>query len=101
MLFLVNIYFCFILLVSSFVLINIGYYSWKRDKKYISISLIPIAIYEIGYAFEILSSTIGWVKFWIKIEYLGIAFLPVAWLMFALNFTGHKSKIKKKTLISY
>ena len=95
----VNIYFCFILLVSSFALINIGYYSWKRDKKYISISLIPIAIYEIGYAFEILSSTIGWVKFWIKIEYLGIAFLPVAWLMFALNFTGHKSKIKKKTLI--
>lgn len=95
----VNIYFYFILLISSFVLINIGYYSWKRDKKYISISLLPIIIYEIGYAFEILSSTINWVKFWIKVEYVGIAFLPVAWLMFALNFTGHKDKIKKKTLI--
>lgn len=95
----VNNYFSLVLLVSAFVLIYIGYYSWKRDKIYISISLLPVAIYAFGYAFEILCTSIEQVKFWIKVEYIGIAFLPVAWLMFALNFTGYKEKIKKSTLM--
>lgn len=95
----VNNYFSLILLVSAFVLIYIAYYCWKKDKIYISISLLPVAIYEFGYAFEILYTNIEWVKFWIKVEYLGIAFLPVAWLMFALNFTGYKEKIKDKSLV--
>lgn len=83
------------LLISAFVLIYIGYFSWKRDKGYISLSLIPVSIYSFGYAFEILCTSIEWVKFWIKLEYLGIAFLPVAWLMFALNFIGQREKLKK------
>lgn len=95
----VNNYFSLVLLVSAFVLIYIGYYSWKRDKIYISISLLPVAIYAFGYAFEILCTSIEQVKFWIKVEYIGIAFLPVAWLMFALNFTGNKEKINKSTLM--
>lgn len=94
----VNDFFSLMLLVSATVLIYIGYFSWKRDKSYISMSLIPVSIYEFGYAFEILCTSIEDVKFWIKVEYLGVAFLPVAWLMFALNFTGNKEKIKKSTL---
>lgn len=95
----VNNYLSLVLLVSAFVLIYLGYYSWKKDKIYMSISLLPVAIYEFGYAFEILCTSIEWVKFWIKVEYLGVAFLPVVWLIFALNFTGHKGKVKKSTLI--
>jgi diguanylate cyclase (GGDEF)-like protein/PAS domain S-box-containing protein len=33
------------------------------------------------------------------VEYLGISFLPVVWLLFALKFNGHKEKIKKSTLV--
>lgn len=95
----VNNYLSLVLLVSAFVLIYLGYYSWKKDKIYMSISLLPVAIYEFGYAFEILCTSIEWVKFWIKVEYLGVAFLPVVWLIFALNFTGYKGKVKKSTLI--
>ena len=95
----VNSYFSLMLLLSATVLIYIGYYSWKRGKLYVSISLLPVSIYEFGYAFEILCTSIEKVKFWIKVEYLGIAFLPVVWLMFALNFTGYKESVKKKTLV--
>lgn len=84
--------------MSAFSLIYIGYFSWKRDKKYVSISLIPVSIYSFGYAAELLCTSIEWVKFWINVEYIGIAFLPVAWLAFALTFNGHKVKIKRSTL---
>lgn len=94
-----NNFFSLVLLVSTLVLIYIGYFSWKRDKLYVSISLIPVSIYALGYAFEILCTSIEWVKVWVKVEYLGTSFLGVLWLMFALNFTGYKEKIKKRTLI--
>jgi len=95
----VNNFFSLVLLVSTLVLICIGYFSWKRNKVYVSISLIPVSIYAFGYAFEILGTSIEWAKFWIKVEYLGVSFLPVAWLIFALNFTGHKDNIKKSTFM--
>lgn len=93
-----NIFFCLILLLSALTLIYIGYSSWKRDKSYVSMSLIPISIYALGYGFEILCTSIEGVEFWIKIEYLGIPFIAVFWLMLALNFTGYKDKFKKNTL---
>ena len=93
-----NIFFCLILLLSALTLIYIGYSSWKRDKSYVSMSLIPVSIYALGYGFEILCTSIEGVEFWIKIEYLGIPFIAVFWLMLALNFTGYKDKFKKNTL---
>ncbi|OOM80051.1 histidine kinase N-terminal 7TM domain-containing protein [Clostridium sp. BL-8] len=94
----VNYYFSLILFVSAVVLVFIGYFSWKRNKVYMSMCLLPVSIYEFGYAFEILSTSLEKVKFWIKVEYLGIAFLPVVWLMLALNFNGYEERLKKSTL---
>lgn len=91
----VNYYFSFVLFISTIVLSIIGFFSWKREKSYISFCLLTVAIYQFGYAFELLQATIEWIKFWIKVEYLGIVFLPLAWLIFALNFTGYRDKIKK------
>ena len=93
-----NSYFSLVLLISAAILIYIGFFSWKRDKRYVSITLFPVSIYAFGYAFEILCTTIEWVKFWIKVEYLGVSFLTVFWLMFALDFTGYKDRIKKSIL---
>ncbi len=95
----INNLFSLILLVSALVLLCIGHYSWKRNKLYVSISLLPVSIYACGYAFEILCTSIEWVKFWVKVEYLGASFLGVLWLMLALNFTGYKDKIKKENLM--
>ncbi len=95
----VNNFLSLMLLLSSLALLCIGYFSWKIGKKYVSISLFPVSIYAFGYAFEILCTSIKWVKFWVKVEYLGGAFLGVLWLMFALNFTGYKDKFKKRTLM--
>lgn len=94
----VNYYFSLVLFVSAVVLVFIGYFSWKKNKVYMSMCLLPVSIYEFGYGFEILSTSLEKVKFWIKVEYLGIAFLPVVWLMLALNFNGYEERLKKSTL---
>ncbi|MHC1722947.1 MAG: histidine kinase N-terminal 7TM domain-containing protein [Aminipila sp.] len=94
----INYYFSLVLFISTFVLGFIGYFSWKREKSYISLCLMTVAIYQFGYAFELLYANIQWIKFWIKIEYLGIVFLPIAWLIFALNFTGYRDKINKNNI---
>ncbi|GKU23735.1 hypothetical protein CFB3_19580 [Clostridium folliculivorans] len=91
--------FSFVLVVSAIALLYVGYFSWRRDKIYVSIALLPVSIYSFGYAFEILCTSVERVSFWIKVEYLGIAFLPVVWLLFALKFNGHKEKIKKSTVV--
>ncbi|GFZ30763.1 hypothetical protein CSC2_12890 [Clostridium zeae] len=91
--------FSLVLIVSAIALLYIGYFSWRRDKIYVSIALLPVSIYSFGYAFEILCTSIENVKFWIKVEYLGISFLPVVWLLFALKFNGHREKIKKSTVV--
>ncbi|RII33082.1 diguanylate cyclase [Clostridium chromiireducens] len=96
----VNMYFSLILLISSIIMIHIGIFSWKKNKKDIAIAFIPVVIYEMGYAFEILCTNIENVVFWIRVEYIGIVFLPVMWLIFSINFNGHKDKLKKSTLIS-
>lgn len=94
----VNYVLSMVLLISALVLTYIGYFSWSKEKSYISLCLLTVSIYEFGYAFEILHDNLEWVKFWIKIEYLGIVFLPLGWLFFALNFTGYKEKINKRTI---
>nr|WP_254306771.1 histidine kinase N-terminal 7TM domain-containing protein [Clostridium sp. 001] len=95
----VNYFFSLVLLISALVMGFIGCLSWKRDKQYVAASLFPVSIYAFGYACEILCTNIEWIKFWVKVEYLGGAFLGVLWLMFALNFTGYKEKVKKRTLM--
>ena len=80
---------------SLLVLVGIAYYSWKKDKSYVAFSLTPVIFYSFGYAFEILCTRIETVKFWIKIEYIGIPFLSVSILMAIIIFTGYTEIINK------
>lgn len=93
-----NFFLCLLLLISACVLIYIGNYAWKRDKRYVTLSLVPIIIYSFGYGVEILCTSLEWVMFFVKIEYLGIAFLPAVWLLFVLQFLGYKDRINKYIL---
>lgn len=49
-----------------------------------------IAIWAIAYGFELASTTLGQMLFWINIEYIGIGFLPALWLVFILRFIGRE-----------
>ncbi len=49
---------------------------------------LGIAIWSIAYSFELSSIEYSRMIFWLRIEYIGIAFLPVMWLQFIIKFIG-------------
>lgn len=49
---------------------------------------LGIAVWSIAYSFELSSSQYDTMVFWLRIEYIGIAFLPVMWLQFIIKFIG-------------
>lgn len=67
--------------------------SWRHRavRGAIPLGLLALAsaVYALGYAFELGSSTLDDVLFWIRIEYLGITTGPVLVLILALAYTGH------------
>lgn len=45
--------------------------------------------YIFGYAGQVLATTLDGKLFWFKIQYLGSVFIPVASIVFALDYTGN------------
>ncbi|KAA3662539.1 MAG: PAS domain-containing protein [Chloroflexi bacterium] len=50
--------------------------------------MLGVAIWLIGYTFEISGRDINTSLFWANISYFGITSLPVAWLIFSLEYSG-------------
>jgi PAS domain S-box-containing protein len=50
--------------------------------------MLAAAEWSLVYALELASADLGTQIFWAKVEYLGIASIPLAWLVLALRYTG-------------
>ncbi len=53
------------------------------------------AIWSVAYGLELASEDIDQIKFFINIEYIGIASLPLNWFLFCLSFSGKECWYKK------
>jgi hypothetical protein len=49
-----------------------------------------ISIWSIAYSFELSSVDYFSMVFWLRLEYIGVAFLPAMWLQFIIKFIGKK-----------
>ncbi|ACU05479.1 sensor histidine kinase [Pedobacter heparinus] len=58
--------------------------------------MLSNAIWSLGYGFELASSTLSQMKFFINVEYLGITTLPMNWFLFCLQLAGKDCWYKKK-----
>lgn len=58
-----------------------------RQFTYISFG---ISIWSIAYAFELSSFSYENMLFWLRLEYIGVAFLPAMWIQFIIKFIGKK-----------
>lgn len=58
--------------------------------------MIAFTIYSVGYAFELSSAFLKEVLFWNKVEYLGIAVIPLFWVMLVSNFVGISKPLKSR-----
>jgi signal transduction histidine kinase len=53
------------------------------------------AFYTFGYALEITSSNLEHIRFWLRIEYIGIPFGAVLWIIMVLQYTGRQALVRK------
>ena len=83
--------------------ILLAYYIFRRGGdtvKWFSMMMLSNAIWSIAYGFELASSSLYQMKFFINIEYIGIATLPLNWFIFSLNFCGKECWYKKPVNLS-
>jgi len=79
------------LFANSLFLGILAYHAWSRRKNagagYFALLLVCSLLYSLFYGLEISSLNLATALFFIRIEYLGIAFLPPVFLLFALSYT--------------
>lgn len=56
-------------------------------KAYVGL-MLSVAMYSLGYALELSSTTLNGIILSLRIEYLGIPFIPAFWIILALQYTG-------------
>ena len=81
------------LIGSSFFVLFIYSLFKQRNRlaAYFSVMCLSAAIYTIGYGFELQSDNLEQIKFFLKMEYFGVPFIPALWLLFAYKFYFKKS----------
>lgn len=91
-----------ILLIFTFGFMVLLNYSWQNRENPISVSyglgVVAAFFYAFGYAFQLVSTTVEQMLFWIHIQYVGIPFAPLIWVIMILQFTGNQRMITKKNI---
>ena len=62
--------------------------------------MLSNAIWSLGYGFELASSSLSQMRFFVNIEYFGITTLPVNWFLFCLHLSGKEYWYKKPLNLS-
>ncbi|MGB8451820.1 MAG: histidine kinase N-terminal 7TM domain-containing protein [Anaerocolumna sp.] len=93
-----NYYLSAALFFSVCIMLFIAYNSWIHRKipTSLKISMIMLAasLYTIGYSHEVTLSDLLEIKACLRVEYLGIPFIPSLWLLLIIEYTGLHS-VKK------
>jgi PAS domain S-box-containing protein len=96
----------YILPLISAALISggVAYYAWTRRSRSVSaiaLAFLAIAIAEwsLGYALEIAGANLQTKLFFGKSEYLGIAFAPLMWLIFAINHSNRGKNLTPRMTV--
>jgi PAS domain S-box-containing protein len=98
-------YIAFILVLviaSAIVTGSLAAFAWRhrmvRGAAAFAVLMLAVMAWALSYAPDVSSSDLAVKVFWSKIEYFGIVTVPVAWLAFALQYTGRDRWLKPWTL---
>ncbi len=88
-------------LLGGLCAVGIALYSWTRQTRVgrlFALFALGAAIWGFAYCLEVNSATLAAKVAWAKLAYLGIALVPVAWLAFALQFTGRDRLLNRRAM---
>ncbi len=92
----------FALSLSGIMYFLLIWFSWRRRNnpgaKSFAFLMLAYGVYSLGYYFELHSSNLQEITFWLKFEYLGVAFIPSLWLLFCIQYTESKRLANPKLI---
>ncbi|MBX0326404.1 PAS domain-containing protein [Oscillochloris sp. ZM17-4] len=91
-------------LCTAVVSAMLAFETWRRRSDPASISFIAltvlVSIWSFGNAFELSSANEATAFFWVRIEYLAIVSVPVAWLVMMLAFAERRNTLNSTWIAS-
>lgn len=91
-----------LLIFSSIILCNLIIYGIRKRNLagilMFSALMMAMVIHSLGYALELMGTTQEGIYFWIKIEYLGVAFYPFLIFLFVREYVDEKRYANKVVL---
>ncbi len=89
-----------LLLLAALVMIGVGVAAWRgRDVPGSSAFLFLVgsmALWAVAYSLQIAGTTEQTKLFWGNVNHIAVAAVPIAWLAFALQFTGRRQLLTKR-----
>ncbi len=64
----------------------------------LAVLMLAIAEWSLTYAQELVSPDLATKIFWARVQYIGIALVPPAWLVFAIQYTGRPHWLTRRNL---
>lgn len=83
---------------AAIVLTLLAGYAWRQSKTAAGTDVFLVLIilsawWCYTYALELMTTDPGVMLFWVKLEWISIALLPVAWLLFSLTYAGYSRRV--------
>jgi PAS domain S-box-containing protein len=92
----------YLLLVVAAMSAALVFFAWRRrgtpGAEALAVLMTGVCIWAVGYALELSGADLPTKIFWAKAEYIGIATVPVAWLAFALQYTGREELLTHRNV---
>jgi PAS domain S-box-containing protein len=77
-------------------------FAWRhravRGAPAFAVLTLGVMVWTLAYALDLSSHELAGKVFWSKVEYIGIVTAPVAWLAFALQFTGRERWLRPRNI---
>jgi signal transduction histidine kinase len=97
-----NVYLSALLMAATCCSLLLVYLCFKRRDLPIATSyglgMLAGSFYSFGYAFEVTSTTLEHIRFWLRVEYIGIPFGTVLWFIMVLQYTGRQSWVRPRNV---
>ncbi len=90
------------LLAASVLSAVLSLYSWRHRRvpaaPALALLLLGACVWSASYGAELSNPTLPGQIFWAKAKYLGVGMVPLAWLSFALQYTGRGRLLTSRVL---
>src|SRR3954468_3614180 len=92
----------YLLIVAASISAALVFFAWLRrgtsGAETLVLLMAGVCVWAAGYALELSGADLPTKVFWAKVEYLGIVTVPLAWLAFALQYTGREGWLTRRNL---